>query len=367
MLSVDPADDCTFWYTQEYYATTGSNWQTRIGSFKFPSCGATTPDTTPPTNPTVSSTSHTANQWSSDNTVNMTWSGATDTGGSGVKGVSFLWSQNATDTPDTTVDATGPAGNTTSPALADGLWYFHLATVDNAGNWSSAVHTGPFKIDTAPPTASINFVERFQNTANIPVSWTGSDGTGSGVASYDVTYQQAPFNAPFGSTVNWQTATAATSAVLNGQPAGSTTCFYVRAKDLAGNIGPVSAFQNQACSNIPLDDRAMSPDANWSLLSGASYYFGTFSKATTQGATLTRGPFQVTRLGVIATVCPGCGSVQVVWNGTVLTTINLNGATTQTKKVFLLAKFATLQTGTVKLVTTSTAPVEIDGLGVSAT
>jgi hypothetical protein len=37
-MTVDPVDDCTFWYTQEY-ATTGSNWRTRIGSFKFPSCG----------------------------------------------------------------------------------------------------------------------------------------------------------------------------------------------------------------------------------------------------------------------------------------------------------------------------------------
>ena len=38
-MSVDPTDDCTFWYTQEYYTASGSNWQTRIGSFKFPSCG----------------------------------------------------------------------------------------------------------------------------------------------------------------------------------------------------------------------------------------------------------------------------------------------------------------------------------------
>ncbi|MGH9441851.1 MAG: hypothetical protein ACRD16_06210 [Thermoanaerobaculia bacterium] len=39
-LSVDPVDDCTFWYTDEYLASTGAfNWQTRIGSFKFPSCG----------------------------------------------------------------------------------------------------------------------------------------------------------------------------------------------------------------------------------------------------------------------------------------------------------------------------------------
>ncbi len=37
-MSVDPVDDCTFWYTTEYYETTGNNWQTRIGSFKFPAC-----------------------------------------------------------------------------------------------------------------------------------------------------------------------------------------------------------------------------------------------------------------------------------------------------------------------------------------
>jgi hypothetical protein len=38
-MTVDPTDDCTFWYTTEYYATTSSfNWRTRIGNFKFPNC-----------------------------------------------------------------------------------------------------------------------------------------------------------------------------------------------------------------------------------------------------------------------------------------------------------------------------------------
>jgi hypothetical protein len=36
-MTVDP-DGCRFWYTTEYYATTGLNWQTRIGSFKFANC-----------------------------------------------------------------------------------------------------------------------------------------------------------------------------------------------------------------------------------------------------------------------------------------------------------------------------------------
>ncbi len=39
MMGIDPVDDCTFWYTQEYVANSGSNtWRTRIGSFRFPSC-----------------------------------------------------------------------------------------------------------------------------------------------------------------------------------------------------------------------------------------------------------------------------------------------------------------------------------------
>jgi len=37
-LNVDPADDCTFWYTNEYVLPSGL-WQTRIASFKFDSCG----------------------------------------------------------------------------------------------------------------------------------------------------------------------------------------------------------------------------------------------------------------------------------------------------------------------------------------
>jgi hypothetical protein len=38
-LTVDPVDQCTFFYTQEYIKTTGSfNWSTRIATFKFPSC-----------------------------------------------------------------------------------------------------------------------------------------------------------------------------------------------------------------------------------------------------------------------------------------------------------------------------------------
>jgi hypothetical protein len=43
-MSVDPIDDCTFWYTNEYYSqTSGVGWRTHILSFKFPECDPRSP------------------------------------------------------------------------------------------------------------------------------------------------------------------------------------------------------------------------------------------------------------------------------------------------------------------------------------
>src|ERR1700674_4113998 len=39
-MQVDPSDDCTFWYVDQYEKVTGSfNWNTNIGSFAFTGCG----------------------------------------------------------------------------------------------------------------------------------------------------------------------------------------------------------------------------------------------------------------------------------------------------------------------------------------
>jgi uncharacterized membrane protein len=38
-MSIDPVDDCTFWYTNEYLQSNGSfNWSTQIASFALPTC-----------------------------------------------------------------------------------------------------------------------------------------------------------------------------------------------------------------------------------------------------------------------------------------------------------------------------------------
>jgi hypothetical protein len=38
-MTIDPAGDCKFWYTQEYIAVTGiATWRTRIADFRFKNC-----------------------------------------------------------------------------------------------------------------------------------------------------------------------------------------------------------------------------------------------------------------------------------------------------------------------------------------
>src|SRR5438105_4023434 len=40
-MAIDPSDDCTFWYTNEYLSSNGAfNWNTRIASFQLPGCPA---------------------------------------------------------------------------------------------------------------------------------------------------------------------------------------------------------------------------------------------------------------------------------------------------------------------------------------
>jgi len=55
-LTIDPVDDATFWYTNEYYSSnTSYNWRTRIGSFKL-ATGTATPTPTPTATATATAT-----------------------------------------------------------------------------------------------------------------------------------------------------------------------------------------------------------------------------------------------------------------------------------------------------------------------
>ncbi len=111
-------------------------------------------DSTVPGNPAaILSTSHLlAPALNTDRTIDMSWSAASDNL-SGVDGYSFYFDSLAAATCDQTKDAEETTLSTTSASLADGSWYFHLCTRDNAGNWSASATAGPYIIEAAPPQA----------------------------------------------------------------------------------------------------------------------------------------------------------------------------------------------------------------------
>ncbi len=102
-------------------------------------------DTTPPTDPFISSPSHAVGVTSRNRTVEIRWSGASDNQ-SGVDGFSILVDTAATSVPDTVKDAEEDTISVSTVPLPDGRYYLHLRTRDNAGNWSSGRHFGPIVI-----------------------------------------------------------------------------------------------------------------------------------------------------------------------------------------------------------------------------
>jgi hypothetical protein len=141
-LDVDPSDGCTFWYANEYYpSTAASDWHTRIGSFKFPSCG-------PP--PTISGFTPP----SGGPGTSVTISGTNLNGATAVK----FNGMSATFTVDSAIQitATVPAGATDGP----------ISVVTPRGTAASAAsfHIGPSVTSFTPASGAVGTVVTVNGT-----------------------------------------------------------------------------------------------------------------------------------------------------------------------------------------------------------
>ena len=319
------------------------------------------PDSVDPTNPTsFSSSSHTVGQWSADDTIRVTFSGAGDVG-TGVHGYSVAWG-GAGVSADTTEDLDDTATAFTSPAQPDGDRYVALRTVDGAGNWSGQIVAGPFRIDRTNPEAVVvaDPSDPFTWATSIPVTWSGTDGA-SGVAAYDARYRTSVPKSDFGPRTPWISATADTSATLTGIP-GRTYCIDGRSVDAVGNVG---AWGPEACTAVPLDDHALVHKGAWTEATGGAFE-GSVSTATARGARLVLKKVQARRFGVMATTCPTCGKVRVLFRGVSLGTIDLSATPGQGGAVFSLGTTGPVRKGSLVLeVRSKHRPVTIDAVGLT--
>src|SRR5438477_2539569 len=116
-LAVDPSDDCTFWYTDQYLPANGSfNWHTRVGSFKFPTCVA--PDFSLSISPASQSVVQGGNtSYTVTVSPSATFNGAVQLSASGLPiGAAASFSPNpatSTSTMTVTTSSTTPTGSST--------------------------------------------------------------------------------------------------------------------------------------------------------------------------------------------------------------------------------------------------------------
>lgn len=140
-LTVD-VDGCTFWYTTEYYITTGTNWQTRIGAFSFPGCsGAGDPTSTPTSTSTSTNTPTPTRTPTPSNTPTNT--------------LTITPSVTATSTDTPSVTPTSTHTSTITPTSTSTLTPTPTKTSTPTGT-STSTHTPTFTPSptTKPPTAT---------------------------------------------------------------------------------------------------------------------------------------------------------------------------------------------------------------------
>ena len=118
-LAVDPTDDCTFWFAEEYQKQNGGfDWSTAIGTFSFPGCGGGSPDFSLSANPN-SLTIAQGGQGTSTITVSPIngFNGSVTLSASGLpSGVTAGFNPNPTTSTSTltlTVDSGAPTGTST--------------------------------------------------------------------------------------------------------------------------------------------------------------------------------------------------------------------------------------------------------------
>ena len=261
--------------------------------------------------------------------------------------------------------------NLTSLRAINTIWY-HATCPDGkkAEKHNAIACTKP--LDTTKPKASLTrptatFLT--STTAPITVTWTSTDGVGSGVANVDVRINRGHVGDVISST--WTTlGTFPTTVTTTVTPAaGFRYCFGVRARDNAGNVG---LWSTTRCTNVAIDDSALTASPGWARTKSTGFLAGTSSTSTKLGATLTSSRVSATQIGVIASTCGTCGLVTAYIGTQKVGSFSLYSPLSATpRKLFLLPRFTTRKLGPVRLVVTANpnAPgryVQIDGLVVSS-
>jgi len=178
--------------------------------------------------------------------VNLGWSAATDTGGSGLKGYNLYRGASFVKL------VPAPATSTTdAPLAASTVYTYTVSAVDNAGNESGRSNTAttntPSCPDTTAPSVPPGLSASATSCSQVNLSWAASTDTGgSGLKGYNV-FRNGAFLT--------QVLAPATSTADQGRSASTSYSYAVAAVDNAGNqsaLSPAVGATTPACALNPV-------------------------------------------------------------------------------------------------------------------
>jgi hypothetical protein len=241
-----------------------------------------------------------------------------------------------------------------SDGLQEGVRYeFTVRAVNPGGPGAQSERSNPVDSDDlSGPTVTIRQQGWRGVLATPTVSWTATDP--SGVETVSVRQRSAAAGQPFGAWTPPQEGVS--SIALQLQP-GETVCVRVSATDELGNTSDVAP---EACRTLALDDRAAVTDGKAKRLTAARYYRGTATQLGGTTSTLRWGGVRAGQARLVATTCPACGWVKVLYGTQRVKTLSLRSAADQHQVVFLLPDASSARRISVR--PTSTGKVVVDGL-----
>jgi Abnormal spindle-like microcephaly-assoc'd, ASPM-SPD-2-Hydin len=269
-LTVDPTDDCTFWFSEEYVKVTGLNggfnWSTAIGNFVFPGCSGS-PNFTLTANPntlTISQGNHgtstitvvpsngfsgnvtlsatgmpsgvtagfSPNPTATTSTLTLTASATAATGTSTITITGTSGSLTATTTLSLTVTASGPVVTLTPTSLVFGKTVVGVksaaksVTLSNTGNATLNITSIAVSGDFAQATSTKPCGSTLAAGANciIKVTFTPTQlGTRTGNITITDNAANTPQTVPLSGTGIAPVTLTPTSATYAAQTVGTTS------------------------------------------------------------------------------------------------------------------------------------------------
>jgi len=302
-LTIDPVDDCTFWFTSEYYSVTMQfSWRTRIGAFTMPGCGSS---------PTTGSIAGQV----TDNTTHAALAGAT-----------------VTLSPNHTTSA--PASVTVT---AGATWTQDFTLVATTG-WISG------RVTDSSTTAAISGATVMLSTGPSTTTDASGNYTFANLApgSYGVTASKSGYGPSTASSVGVTAAVITTqNFALTALPTGTTGILYALSS-VAGSGGDGNGYETNRVALTAIGDGLFATDVNSGTASGTSC---TSANRDKENVSFTMPGVGTTILGIQVQLEGKVSStknaprfcVQLSWDGgTTWTTGKSTGTLTTTNTIYNL-------------------------------